>query len=53
MRERDPYLKPAAARDAALSLVRAAVVRGENLEALMTGGAGIYRPDYNAVVGRL
>jgi len=53
MKDRDPYPKPAAAKDAAVYLVRAAVEENRTLEELIAGRYGIYRPDYNAVVGRV
>jgi hypothetical protein len=53
MKDKDPYPKPATAREAALSLVRSAIAVGRTPEELIAGGYGIYRPDYNAVVGRV
>ena len=53
MNERDPYPKPASAREAAKYLIRSAIDRGLTPEQLRDGGYGLYRPDYNAVVGRL
>jgi hypothetical protein len=53
MKEADPYAKPATAREAALSLVRSAIARGQSPAELIAGRYGLYRPDYNAVVGRV
>jgi hypothetical protein len=53
MKDRDPYPKPPTAREAAKSLVRLAIARGQTPEEVMAGGYGIYCPDYNAVVGRV
>ena len=53
MKDKDPYPKPATAREAALFLVRSAIARGQTPAELVAGGYGIYRPDYNAVAGRV
>ena len=53
MNERDPYPKPASAREAAKALIRSAINRGLTPEQVSDGGYGLYRPDYNAGVGRL
>jgi hypothetical protein len=53
VKDRDPYPKPATAREAALFLVRSALARGQTPAELIAGGYGLYRPDYNAVVGRV
>ena len=53
MKDRDPYPKPGTAREAAKYLVRSAIERGQTPSELEAGGYGIYRPDYNAVVGQV
>jgi hypothetical protein len=49
----DPYAKPWVARDAAKNVVRAGVERGCSAADVAAGMADIFRPTYNAVVGRL
>jgi hypothetical protein len=53
MKDRDPYPKPRTAREAARYLVRNAIAKAQTPEEFRAGGYGIYRPDYNAVVGRV
>jgi hypothetical protein len=49
----DPYAKPWVARDAAKNVVREAVSRGQTPSDMIDLMYGIFRPDYNAVVGKL
>ena len=57
MRERktvdDPYAKPWVARDAAKNLVKEALSRGQTPSDMIDQQYGLFRPDYNAVVGQL
>lgn len=53
MNDRDLYPKPATAREAATYLIRSAIATGQTPQELIEGQYGIYRPDDNAVVGRL
>jgi hypothetical protein len=49
----DPYAKPWVARDAAKNLVKEALAYGLTPGEMIAETAGLYRPDYTAVVGKL
>jgi hypothetical protein len=49
----DPYAKPWVARDAAKNLVKDAIARGQTPSDVIDHQYGLFRPDYNAVAGKL
>jgi hypothetical protein len=49
----DPYAKPWVAKDAAKNVVKEAISRGQTPSDMIDLEYGLFRPDYNAVVGKL
>ena len=53
MKERKRDQKPETAKDAAMRLVQWALDQGLTPDELIAGHYGLYRPDYNVVVGQV